>query len=159
MSGTSRWHRTKRAISRQAATARVGMQILDQPKPMTALEQRSAIMLAIVVAEAIRTAGQIPSGTVYAMMMGQMSLVYYEALIDHLVRCGLIRKDDSRLLTWIGPTLPDPNENFTAGRRSPLMAPAGGHDLEPEGLHPLKAAKLPAVNAIRQCPAPGRSTP
>ena len=101
MSGTSRWHRTRRAISRQAATTRVGMQLLNHPQPMTALEQRSAIMLAIVVAEAIRTAGQIPSGTVYAMMMGQMSLEVYESILDRLVGAGLIRRD-VYLLTWIG---------------------------------------------------------
>ena len=99
MSWTSRWHRTRRAISRQSVSARA---LLDGPAPApTETDARKALMLAITTAEAIRTAGQIPSGTLYALLMGQMSLAYYEALIDHLVRSGLIRKDDSHLLTWI----------------------------------------------------------
>ena len=99
MSGTSRWHRTRRAISRQSASARA---LLDGPA-----EARRAMMLAITTAEAIRTAGQIPSGTVYAMMMGQMSLKAYESILDRLVGAGLIRRD-VHLLTWIGPILTAP---------------------------------------------------
>ena len=101
MSGTSRWHRTRRAISRQSASARA---LLDGPAAApTETDARRAMMLAITTAEAIRTAGQIPSGTIYAMMLGWLSLEAYESIIDSLVGAGLIRKDESHLLTWIGP--------------------------------------------------------
>ena len=102
MTGTSRWHRTRRAISRQSVSARA---LLDGPAPApTEADARKTLMLAITTSEAIRTAGTIPSGTLYAMMLGQMSLAFYEGLIDQLVRSGLVRKD-SHLLTWIGPML------------------------------------------------------
>ena len=68
-------------------------------------------MLAITMSEAIRAAGQIPSGVLYAMMMGQISLEVYESILDRLVGAGLIRDTGgtrpmpTHLLTWIGPRI------------------------------------------------------
>lgn len=64
---------------------------------------KAAVAIARAVAEAIRELGSVPSGHLYAQLMGHMSLEIYERVIDTLVKTGLVRKDRSHLLTWIGP--------------------------------------------------------
>jgi hypothetical protein len=55
------------------------------------------------VAEAIRELKQIPSGTLYAQLMGVMDLETYEHLIGTLKGAGLVSESQAHLLTWIEP--------------------------------------------------------
>lgn len=55
------------------------------------------------VAEAIRDLGSVPSGHLYARLMGRMGLETYQAIIKALVDGGLVQQDASYLLHWIGP--------------------------------------------------------
>lgn len=72
----------------------------NEPTP----EQVAAVLgMMKAVADAIRDLGQTPSGDLYAVVMGHMSLATYEQIIDRLVKAKLVRRDPSHLLTWIGP--------------------------------------------------------
>lgn len=61
--------------------------------------------LVVAVAEAIRELGEVPSGHLYAVLMGQLSLDQYNAVIAVLVRAGLVEKQPSHLLVWKGPVV------------------------------------------------------
>lgn len=61
----------------------------------------AALRIAAAVGEAIRDLGSVPSGHLYARLMGQMSLETYEIVIGALVKAGLVTKKNN-LLTWVG---------------------------------------------------------
>ncbi len=65
----------------------------------------ATLQAAAALAEAIRGLDSVPSGELYALVMGKMSLAAYDNIIAALVRARLVRKDTSHLLTWIGPTI------------------------------------------------------
>jgi hypothetical protein len=71
----------------------------------------AAVNAAFALAEAIRNLGSVPSGHLYAQVMNTLSQASYDNVIRALVNAGLVRKDPSHLLTWIGPT-------FAEGGRS-----------------------------------------
>ena len=54
------------------------------------------------VAETVRDAGRIPSGHVYAMLVGRISLDGYEKMLGILQRAGLIHRTTTHELVWIG---------------------------------------------------------
>jgi hypothetical protein len=81
-------------------------QLLD-PKP-TAAQIKAAFAMTLAVSEAIREAREIPSGTLYAMLVGKVDLQGYEAMIRNLKNAGLV-EEKAHLLKWIGPEL-----DFTA---------------------------------------------
>lgn len=65
--------------------------------------QAKAQLNAIVaMGHAIKEAGSIPSGHVYAACMGIMDLETYERCIDYLVNAGLVKRDVGHVLRWIG---------------------------------------------------------
>ena len=74
-------------------------------KPSRA-EIGAAIDVIRVLAEAVRAAGPrgVPSGHLYAHVMGVLSLGQYESALGVLKRAVLIA-EDARLLTWTGPAL------------------------------------------------------
>jgi len=57
------------------------------------------------VAETIRDLGSVPSGHLYARLMGHMNLETYEGIIGVLVRKGMVRQEPSHLLVWKGNAL------------------------------------------------------
>ena len=59
----------------------------------------------IAVAETIREAGECPSSTIYAALVGRVSLEGYEKILNILKGAGLIAEDRSHLLRWVGPKL------------------------------------------------------
>jgi hypothetical protein len=59
------------------------------------------VKIAGAVAEAIKELGQVPSGHLYAALMGQMSLDDYNAVLSMLRRQKLVRVNN-HLVTWIG---------------------------------------------------------
>ncbi len=74
-----------------------------QPKP--AMSRRDALReLMIIMADAIKQAGEfgLPSGHLYAMVMGVASLELYDQIIQSFKTNGLIT-DKGYLLKWIGP--------------------------------------------------------
>jgi len=67
------------------------------------MKVKAAFKATAALAEAIRDLGSVPSGHLYATVMGHMDLQTYESFIQHLVGAKLVRQDPSYLLTWIGP--------------------------------------------------------
>lgn len=63
---------------------------------------KTAVEVIVAVGDAIREAGEIPSGTLYAILMDRLDLNSYETIIGTLVCAGLVR-NSNHLLTWIGP--------------------------------------------------------
>lgn len=68
----------------------------------TEQQVKAALAMCQAMAEAIRDLGSVPSGHLYAQVMGHMDLPTYDRIIDTLIRTGLVRKDASHLLTWVG---------------------------------------------------------
>lgn len=58
------------------------------------------------IAEAIRKLGTVPSGHLYASLMGHLSLDQYQQIIGRLKRAGLV-SESYHELTWIGPAAAD----------------------------------------------------
>ena len=64
------------------------------------------------LAEAIRALGSIPSGHLYAALMTiGMTLDTYNRFLSTLIGAGLVRRDPSHLLTWIGPVEQNPDRS------------------------------------------------
>lgn len=62
----------------------------------------AGIRVAAVVGEAIKELGSVPSGHLYAHLMGRMDLDAYNKCIGLLKQMDLV-KEEGHLLTWIGP--------------------------------------------------------
>lgn len=71
--------------------------------PVTNAEVQSGMQMMIAVTEAIREAGEIAEGTLYAVLCGKVDLPGFEKMIALIVRTGLVEKTPSHLLRWIGP--------------------------------------------------------
>jgi len=70
---------------------------------MTTKEQlRAAVNTAAAVAEAIRTAGEIPAGHLYAVLCGSLSAGTFDSLIALLGQAKLVERRGD-LLRWVGP--------------------------------------------------------
>ena len=63
---------------------------------------RGAVGVVLAVAEAIRDLKEVPSGHLYAQLMGHMELATYNKIIDILKNAGMVR-EQNHLLTWTGP--------------------------------------------------------
>ena len=72
----------------------------NQQHPMTNDALKSALNIAIALGQAIHAAGPqgIPSGHLYAGVMGKMDLPTYEAAIGFLVKQGVVKRS-GHLLT------------------------------------------------------------
>lgn len=62
----------------------------------------AAIEIAKAVADTIQELERVPSGVLYAQLMGHMSLATYEKIIDILKR-GKVIEEKHHELIWIGP--------------------------------------------------------
>lgn len=69
---------------------------------VTAEQVTAGIRAAAAVGEVIRDLGSIPSGHLYAHLMGRMSLDTYNSLIGILKQANLV-EEKNHLLTWVGP--------------------------------------------------------
>lgn len=58
--------------------------------------------VAVAIADTIKELGAVPSGHLYAQLMGRMSLETYTGIINILKNSALIREDYSHMLTWTG---------------------------------------------------------
>lgn len=64
-------------------------------------QEKAALAIVLAVGEAIKELGSVPSGHLYAQLMGRMSLETYNKVIGLLVKTGAV-KDENHLLTWVG---------------------------------------------------------
>lgn len=76
---------------------------IDRPTKPTAAELNAAFAMTLAVTEAIREAGEVPLGTLYAMVCGKMDLQEFETMIRAIKNTGLVT-ETAHLLKWTGPT-------------------------------------------------------
>jgi hypothetical protein len=65
-------------------------------------EMLAALDVATAALEAVREAGSMPAGHLYAMLCGSVSLGGFDALVESLGRAKLVKREGD-LLRWIGP--------------------------------------------------------
>lgn len=71
---------------------------------MASKEQRQAVFdLLVAVLELIRVKKEVPSGELYAQMMGKMDIHTYNTILSTIKGSGLV-VEKNHLLTWNGPT-------------------------------------------------------
>lgn len=68
-------------------------------------EAGNAIKVLVAVSEAVRGAGQVPSGVLYAALVGVVDLPTYEWVLGKLIGAGLIKVEANHLIRWVGPVL------------------------------------------------------
>lgn len=73
-------------------------------RPSELESQAQAVAGAVLaIAECIRSLGSVPSGHLYARLMGHMSLETYEGVIGLLIEAGKVKRHSNHLLEWVGP--------------------------------------------------------
>lgn len=72
--------------------------------PATSEQIAASVSMISALSEAIREAGRIPSGHLYAMVIDRLSLEHYERLITVIKRSGLV-VEVANELRWIGPQI------------------------------------------------------
>lgn len=75
---------------------------MEQSKPISTEEARNALKFITTVGEIIQSAGAIPSGHLYAMLMDKISLETYDSMIQLLIRSNVVRQTNSHELVWTG---------------------------------------------------------
>ena len=70
----------------------------------TKSQMAGAIQATAAIAEAIRTVGSIPSGHLYAQVLGQMSHETYASIVALLKRADLVA-ESGNVLRWVGPVI------------------------------------------------------
>ena len=79
-------------------------QLLDGPEPKPTPEQLRAYLDALLaLCEAIRALGSVPSGVLYAHVMGVMSIDAYASAVATMKGAGLV-VEEAHVLRWTGPT-------------------------------------------------------
>lgn len=66
----------------------------------TRTEREAAVGMLKAVASAIKDLGRVPSGELYARLMGYVTLDQYDLLIGVLVRSRLVRQENHELI-WV----------------------------------------------------------
>jgi hypothetical protein len=61
------------------------------------------LQVVLAIARAIEELGTVPSGHLYARLMGHLDIDAYQSVIATLVRAGLVRECANHLLEWAGP--------------------------------------------------------
>lgn len=62
----------------------------------------SAVVICAAMGKVIRDLSPVPSGVLYAQVMGYMKLEQYQQVITLLKRAELVA-ESNHVLTWIGP--------------------------------------------------------
>jgi hypothetical protein len=68
------------------------------------MEKKEQLRLALLyraVREAIKELGTVPAGTLYAAVMGSLSLDDFNWALDKMIKLKLVRRSNHEL-TWIG---------------------------------------------------------
>ena len=66
---------------------------------VTSSEIKAGLQTIMLIADAIKEAGAIPSGHLYAAVCGKLSMTAYEKIIDILKNSGVIR-EQGHVLIW-----------------------------------------------------------
>ena len=69
---------------------------------VTAEQKKAGLAILLAVSETVREAKRVPSGTVYAALIGRVTFEGYQALIRTLKGAGLIEEKANELI-WVGP--------------------------------------------------------
>lgn len=77
-------------------------QVMGTAKMPTKAELKAALAVTMAVAETIREAKEVPSGHLYAMLVGRVDLQGFQAMIRTLKNAGLVAEQND-MLTWVGP--------------------------------------------------------
>jgi len=64
-----------------------------------------ALDAVMTISEAIRTAGEIPAGVLYATLCGRMDLASFNGLVKVLQGAGLVERTPAHMLRWVGPVV------------------------------------------------------
>ena len=67
---------------------------------MTEAQKQAAVKVVEAISEAIEELGEVPSGHLYARLMGHMSIDTYNSIIGVLQKLGRI-KVEHHLITWV----------------------------------------------------------
>jgi len=68
---------------------------------ITKAELHAGLETIKAVADAVRELKRVPSGTLYATVMGHLSLSGYDKIVQILCNAGVIRKHPDHTLEWI----------------------------------------------------------
>ena len=71
----------------------------------SATELQAGLTLVHAVAEAIREVGELPEGTLYAVLCGKVDKQGWDKLVSLLLGAGLVERRAGHLLVWVGPEL------------------------------------------------------
>ena len=82
-----------------------GIDVILNPHAPTSAELKAALNVTLAVSESIRELGEVPSGTLYAALIGKVNYAGYEAILQTLTNAGLIQVMPSHMIRWVGPTL------------------------------------------------------
>ena len=66
-------------------------------------QMQTALDAIHAIAETIRELGEIPSGELYARLMGKIELRDYDLILDTLKWAGLVTETSGHLLKWNHP--------------------------------------------------------
>lgn len=75
------------------------------PTTPSKAELNAGLQLLVAVAETIREVKEVPSGTIYAALLGRLTYNGYMGLLASLKGAGLIEERPNHILRWIGPDL------------------------------------------------------
>lgn len=70
---------------------------------VTKAELSAGMDMLLAVAEAVREAGKIPAGHVYAVLQGRVDLAGFNKLVGILEGAGVVKYLPSHELRWVGP--------------------------------------------------------
>lgn len=73
----------------------------DQARKPSRDEISAALTILKGIADTIRDLGSVPSGQLYAALMGRMDLDKYERVVSILKNAGLVT-EEAHVLTWTG---------------------------------------------------------
>lgn len=96
-------------------------------KRLTAEQLKAGLSIVLAVTEAIREAGEIPAGTLYAVLLGQVDLQGFEKIVSIVTGSGLVEKRGD-LLRWVGPDI--------GGRAEQPCETCGGSGADPGAIDP-----------------------
>lgn len=78
---------------------------IDRQSQPSKDELLAGFKILTAVAEAIREAGEIPSGTLYGALCGRVTLQGWESIVRTLTNAGLVAETSGNLLRWVGPKI------------------------------------------------------
>ncbi len=74
---------------------------MEQTSKPTAEQLKQGQQIIFAVAETIREAKEVPSGTIYAALVGRVSFEGYQKILQILTNAGLISIDRTHLIKWV----------------------------------------------------------